>query len=47
MAQEKVVFDTNVYIGIFNQGFYKAEISGFNKVMYLVHPVLHELWIGG
>jgi len=44
--QEKVVFDTNVYIGVFNQGLYKNEINGFNKIMYLVHPVLHELWIG-
>ena len=44
--QEKVVFDTNVYIGVFNHGFYQNEIDGFNKVMYLVHPVLHELWIG-
>ena len=44
--QEKVVFDTNVYIGVFNQGLYRNEINGFNKVMYLVHPVLHELWIG-
>jgi len=44
--QEKVVFDTNIYIGIFNRGLYKEEINGFNKVMYLVHPVLHELWMG-
>ena len=44
--QEKVVFDTNVYIGVFNQGLYKNEIDGFNKVMYLAHTVLHELWIG-
>lgn len=44
--QEKVVFDTNIYIGIFNCGMYKDEISGFDKVMYLVHPVLHELWLG-
>ena len=44
--QEKVVFDTSVYIGVFNQGLYQNEIDGFNKVMYLVHPVLHELWIG-
>lgn len=44
--QEKVVFDTSVYIGVFNQGLYEDEIDGFNKVMYLVHPVLHELWIG-
>lgn len=44
--QEKVVFDTNIYIGIFNLGLYQNEINGFNKVMYLVHPVLHELWMG-
>jgi len=44
--QEKVVFDTNIYIGIFNQGLYREEINGFNKVMFLVHPVLHELWMG-
>ena len=44
--QEKVVFDTNIYIGIFNHGLYQHEISGLNKVMYMVHPVLHELWIG-
>ncbi len=44
--QEKVVFDTSVYIGIFNHGLYQHEIDAFNKVMYLVHPVLHELWIG-
>ena len=44
--QEKVVFDTNIYIGIFNHGLYQDEISGLNKVMYMVHPVLHELWIG-
>ena len=44
--QEKVVFDTSIYLGIFNQGLYQNEINGFNKVMYLVHPVLHELWMG-
>ena len=44
--QEKVVFDTNIYIGIFNRGLYQHEINGFNKIMYLVHPVLHELWMG-
>ena len=44
--QEKVVFDTNIYIGVFNRGLYQNEISGFNRVMYLVHPVLHELWMG-
>jgi len=45
-VQEKVIFDTNVYIGVFNAGLFQDEINGFNKVMYLVHPVLHELWIG-
>ncbi|MCG2778298.1 MAG: hypothetical protein L6406_21705, partial [Desulfobacterales bacterium] len=44
--QEKVVFDTSVYIGIFNNGLFQDQINGFNKIMYLVHPVLHELWIG-
>ena len=44
--QEKVVFDTNVFIGVFNHGLFQDEINGFNKVMYLVHPILHELWIG-
>ena len=44
--QEKVVFDTNVYIGIFNLGLFKDEINALNKVMFLVHPVLHELWMG-
>jgi predicted nucleic acid-binding protein len=44
--QEKVIFDTNVYIGIFNRGLYADEINWFNKVTYLVHPVLHELWMG-
>jgi len=44
--QEKVVFDTNIYIGIFNRGLYTNEINWFNRVTYLVHPVLHELWMG-
>ena len=44
--QEKVVFDTNIYIGVFNRGLYQNEINGFSRVMYLVHPVLHELWMG-
>lgn len=44
--QEKVVFDTSVYIGVFNHSLFQDEINGFNKVMYLVHSVLHELWIG-
>lgn len=44
--QVKVVFDTNIYIGIFNRGLYPNEVDGFQKVMYLVHPVLHELWLG-
>lgn len=44
--QEIVVFDTSVYIGVFNKGLFQDQINGFNKIMYLVHPVLHELWIG-
>lgn len=46
MMQEKVVFDTSIYIGIFNRGQYTDEINWFNKITYLVHPVLHELWMG-
>ena len=44
--QGKVAFDTNIYIGIFNKGLHQKEIDGFNKVMYLLPPVLHKLWIG-
>ena len=44
--QEKVVFDTGVYIDIFNKGLYQHEVDGFSKVMFLAHPVLHELWMG-
>ena len=44
--QEKVVFDTCIYIDLFNRGKYKNEFSGFKKIMYLSHPVLHELWMG-
>jgi predicted nucleic acid-binding protein len=44
--QEKVVFDTNIYIGIFNRGQFTHEINWFNTITYLVHPVLHELWMG-
>ena len=44
--QEKVVIDTCVYIDLFNRELYKNEINGLEKVMYLAHPVLHELWIG-
>ncbi len=44
--QEKVVFDTNVYLGIFNRGRYREEINWLHTITYLVHPVLHELWIG-
>ena len=44
--QEKVIFDTNIYIGIFNLSLFKDEINVLNKVMFLAHPVLHELWMG-
>lgn len=44
--QERVVFDTNVYIDLFNHRSHRDEFDGFGKVMYLTHPVLHELWIG-
>jgi predicted nucleic acid-binding protein len=43
--QEKVVFDTSIYIGIFNRDQYTNEINWFKKITYLVQPVLHELWM--
>ena len=44
--QEKVVFDTGVYIDLFSRGLHRQEIDGLNKMMFLAHPVLHELWLG-
>ena len=44
--QEQVVFDTGVYIELFNHVRYSQEFDGFRKIMYLAHPVLHELWTG-
>ena len=44
--QEKVVFDTNIYINIFNRNKYSNEINWFSQLTYLVHPILHELWMG-
>ena len=44
--QEKVVFDTGVYIDLLNRGLHQEEIDGLSKVMYLAQPVLDELWLG-
>jgi predicted nucleic acid-binding protein len=44
-AKQIFFLDTSVYIGIFNRGRYTYEINWFNKVTYLVLPVLHELWM--
>ena len=44
--QEKVVFDTGVYIDLFSRRLHRQEIDGLNKMMFLAHPVLHELWLG-
>lgn len=44
--QEKVVFDTGVYIDLFNRGLHRGEFDGLQKITYLAHPVLHELWLG-
>ena len=46
MKKEKVVFDTNIYIDLFNKSRHLQEFDAFGKITYLVHPVLHELWIG-
>lgn len=44
--QQKVIIDTNIYIDIFNSGLYEILRNPFQHVVFLVHPVLHELWMG-
>ena len=44
--QRKVLIDTNVYIDIFNDGAHARLQSPFEYVVFLAHPVLHELWLG-
>ena len=44
--QQKVVIDTNVYIDIFNSGLHENLSNPFEYIVFLAHPVLHELWMG-
>ena len=44
--QQKIIIDTNVYIDIFNSGLYENLRNPFQYVVFLAHPVLHELWMG-
>ena len=44
--QQKIVIDTNVYIDIFNTGLHGNLRDSFRYIVFLAHPVLHELWMG-
>jgi predicted nucleic acid-binding protein len=42
---EKIVIDTSIYIDIFNSGLHDHLHNPFQYVVFLAHPVLHELWM--
>lgn len=44
--QQKIIIDTNIYIDIFNRGLHVNLRNPFQYVVFLTHPVLHELWMG-
>lgn len=44
--QKKIIIDTNIYIDIFNSGLHENLRNPFQYIVYLTHPVLHELWMG-
>ncbi len=44
--QQKIIIDTNVYIDIFNDNRHERIRNPFERIVFLVHPVLHELWMG-
>jgi len=44
--QQKIIIDTNVYIDIFNEDKHENIRNPFERIVFLVHPVLHELWMG-
>jgi predicted nucleic acid-binding protein len=46
ILQQKIVIDTNIYIDIFNSGLHEILRNPFKYVVFLAHPVLHELWMG-
>ncbi len=44
--QQKIIIDTNIYIDIFNSGLHEKLRDPFHYIVFLVYPVLHELWMG-
>ena len=44
--QQKIIIDTNIYIDIFNSGLHGNLRNPFQYIIFLVYPVLHELWMG-
>ena len=46
MLQQKIIIDTNVYIEIFNDDRHENLRNPFETIVFLTHPVLHELWMG-
>lgn len=44
--QQKIIIDTNVYIDIFNDDRHESLRNPFERIVFLAHPVLHELWMG-
>lgn len=46
ILQKKIIIDTNIYIDIFNSDLHKNLRNPFQYIVYLAHPVLHELWMG-
>jgi len=46
IVQQKIILDTNIYIDIFNAGLHGNLHAPFQYVVFLAHPVLHELWMG-
>ena len=44
--QQKTIIDTNIYIEIFNTGLHENLNNPFQYIVFLAHPVLHELWMG-
>jgi len=45
-VQQKIIIDTNIYIDIFNRGLHGNLHNPFRFIIFLAHPVLHELWMG-
>ncbi len=46
IVQQKIIIDTNIYIDIFNKGLHRNLRHPFQYIVFLAHPVLHELWMG-